>query len=55
MKQLLAGKLPILVQENKAPAHASKYHDELFRLYDIMRFLWPSNSPDMNMIEPCWP
>lgn len=34
MRQLLAGKLPMLVQEDKAPAHASKYQDEIFRLHD---------------------
>ena len=45
----------MLVQEDKAPAHASKYQDELFRLHDIMRLLWPGNSPDMNLTEPCWP
>ena len=55
LNQLLMSELPMLVQEEKAPAHASKYQDELFRLHDIMRLLWPGNSPDMNMIEPCWP
>ena len=55
VKQLLSGKLPMLVQEDKAPAHASKYQDEVFQLHDILRLLWPGNSPDMNMIEPCWP
>lgn len=45
----------MLVQEDKAPAHASKYQDEIFRLYDIMRLLWPGNSLDMNMIKSCWP
>ena len=55
MKQLLRGKLAMLVQEDKAPAHASKYQDEVFQLPDILRLLWPGNSPDMNMIEPYWP
>ena len=55
MKQHLAGKLLILVQKDKAPAHISKYHNEVFWLYNIIRLLWPGNSPDMNMIEPYWP
>lgn len=21
----------------------------------VLRLLWPGNSPDLNMIEPCWP
>ena len=45
----------MLVQENKALAHASKYQDEVFWLYDILRLLWPSNSPGMSIIELCWP
>ena len=53
MKQLVASKLPILVQENKALAYASKYRDKVFRLYNIIRLLWPGNSPDMNMVESC--
>ena len=55
MRQLLTGKLSMLLQEDKVPAHASKYQDEVFRLYDILRLLLSGNSPDMNMIEPCWP
>lgn len=36
IRQLLIGKLPMLVQEDKAPAHASKYQDEVFQLDDIL-------------------
>ena len=36
MKQLLISKLPMLVQEDKPPTHASKYQDEIFQLYDIL-------------------
>jgi transposase len=43
-----------LVQEDNAPAHASKYQVEVYALYEISRLLWPPNSPDLNMIEPCW-
>ena len=54
-KRALAGVLPMIVQEDKAPSHNSRYQAEIFSLYNIMRLLWPGNSPDLNMIEPCWP
>jgi hypothetical protein len=44
-----------VVQEDKAPSHASKWQSPVFLSWDILRFLWPGNSPDLNMIEPCWP
>jgi transposase len=43
-----------LVQEDKAPLHASKYQDELWDLSGVIRLLWPGNSPDLNAIEPTW-
>ncbi len=54
-KGALAGQLPMIVQEDKAPSYNSKYQAEVFSLYEILRLLWPENSPDLNMIEPCWP
>lgn len=27
----------------------------MYSLYQIERLVWCSNSPDLNMIEPCWP
>ena len=44
-----------IVQEDKAPSHASKYQQPVFMDAGIIRLLWPGNSPDLNMIEPCWP
>jgi hypothetical protein len=43
-----------IVQEDKAPAHASKWQQPFFNIHDILRLLWPGNSPDLNMIEPTW-
>jgi transposase len=43
-----------VVQEDKAPAHNSRYQDEVWNLYQVIRLLWPGNSPDLNMIEPTW-
>ena len=43
-----------LVQEDNAPAHASKYQQEVFDLWEIQRLLWPRNSLDLNAIEPTW-
>ncbi|KAF8849435.1 hypothetical protein BDZ45DRAFT_772968 [Acephala macrosclerotiorum] len=40
-----------IVQENNAFAHASRYQQEVYSLFEIMKLLWPSNSPDFNAIE----
>ena len=42
------------VQEDNAPAHASKYQEAVFNAWGIQKLLWPGNSPDLNAIEPCW-
>ena len=44
-----------IVQEEKAPSHASKHQVQVFKDAGVFRLLWPGNSPDLNMIEPCWP
>jgi hypothetical protein len=43
-----------LVQEDGAASHRSRYQQEVFDAWEIQRLLWPANSPDLNMIEPCW-
>jgi transposase len=43
-----------LVQEDNAPAHRTRYQQEVFDAWEIQRFLWPGNSPDLNTIEPTW-
>jgi hypothetical protein len=43
-----------VVMEDGAAAHALAYSDELYIAWDVVRMLWPANSPDLNMIEPCW-
>ncbi len=53
-KQALVGLLPMLVQEDKVPSHNSRYQVEIFSLHDLICLLWSGNSPDLNMIEPCW-
>ena len=44
-----------VVQEDKAPCHASKHQNMVFMNYRVLRLLWPGNSPDFNMIDQCWP
>jgi len=44
----------VMVQEDKAPSHASHYQQREFDLWEIERLLWPGNSPDLNAIEPTW-
>jgi hypothetical protein len=43
-----------IVQEDKAPSHAHYIQGRVYDLYQIIRLLWPGNSPDLNPIEPCW-
>jgi hypothetical protein len=53
-KECLQERPGTLVQEDGAPSHSSRYQQEVFDLWEITRLLWPANSPDLNMIEPCW-
>jgi hypothetical protein len=44
-----------IIQEDKAPAYASRFQKELvYNVHCVQQLLWPGNSPDLNMIEPCW-
>jgi transposase len=53
-KECLKKRPDILVQEDRAPSHSSRYQQEIFDIWEISRLLWPPNSPDLNMIELCW-
>jgi transposase len=48
------GRPDIVVMEDGAAAHKSDYSNELYISWEVVRMLWPANSPDLNMIEPCW-
>jgi len=43
-----------LVMEDGAPCHLSKNQDAVWMNAGILRLIWCENSPDLNMIEPCW-
>ena len=43
-----------IVQEDNAPAHATHYQQEVYDMWEIIKLLWPGNSPDLNAIEPTW-
>lgn len=43
-----------IVQEDNAPSHAHHAQGAVFSLANVLRLLWPGNSPDLNMIEPAW-
>jgi transposase len=42
------------IQEDGAPSHAHHHQATVYALHDVARLLWPGNSPDLNVIEPCW-
>lgn len=44
-----------IVQEDKTPSHLHKAQQEVFDFHRVLQLLWLGNSPDLNMIEPCWP
>ena len=43
-----------VVQEDKASSHAHHGQAAVYKAADIQQLLWTGNSPDLNMIEPCW-
>jgi hypothetical protein len=43
-----------VVQEDRAAPHAHSQQDVFYDFFHVQRMLWPGNSPDFNMIEPCW-
>jgi hypothetical protein len=47
-------KQDLIVQEDGAPAHASQYQQRVFDSFEVLRMIWPGNSPDLNAIKPCW-
>lgn len=53
-KECLQRRPNTVVQEDNASPHAIKWQQEVFNLAEIIRLLWPGNSPDLNPIEPCW-
>ena len=44
----------LIVQEDGAPSHSHKEQQKVYNLFKVIKLLWPANSPDLNMIEPCW-
>jgi transposase len=50
-EQILPG---TIVREDNASPHAHHYQATVYELWKVIRFLWPSNSPDLNAIEPAW-
>jgi hypothetical protein len=44
-----------IVQEDLAPSHAHRAQVAVYSAAEVTRLVWCPNSPDLNMIEPCWP
>jgi hypothetical protein len=44
----------IVVIEDKVAAHKLDYSNKLYISWKVVRFLWPANSPNLNIIKPYW-
>jgi transposase len=49
------GKPQMIVQDDGAFSHRHWFQTEIFNIADVQWLLWPGNSPDLNLIEACWP
>ena len=52
--QACAQERETIVQEDNAASHSQKHYAVYYSAANIVRMLWPANSPDLNIIEPCW-
>ncbi len=43
-----------VIVEDGAHGHASRQQNIIYMNACVLRFFWPGNSPDLNIIEPCW-
>lgn len=53
-KECMVDRPNTVVQEDNAPSHAHKNQHKVYMDWGVNRLFWCPNSPDMNMIEPCW-
>lgn len=54
MEKLKEGRDVVVVEDN-APAHRSRFDNDCLKLADVKKLLWPPNSPDCNVSEHAWP
>jgi hypothetical protein len=53
-KKCMKTRLGTIVQEDNALSNNNRYAQEVYDTWQIMKLLWPGNSPDLNAIELTW-
>ena len=43
-----------MVQEDGAAPHIHWHHAQIYSTFQVMKLLWPGNSPNLNPIEKAW-